>query len=174
MHWDRKLGRLTIAALMLAVLAIGGVIWWTMIGTRSSGERIAGRTEEGYSSLMERVADPENVGHTMIARRGRYDNQSRYEDFDEAWLTEMVLVGHAYLEEDISYSHTVKFLLRTYDTENIYLPDDTRVVYGRYTDEVMLFRSKEKYYAIYHAGDMEYRFIVECPPLTEWLACVDG
>lgn len=174
MRWDRKLGGLTIAALLLVILAAAGVVWWTMIGTQSSGERIAGRAEDGYSDLMERVADPENVGHTMIARRGKYDNQSRYADFDEAWLNDMVLAGHEYLEENISYTHTVKFLLRTYDTENIYLPDDTRLVYGRYTDEVMLFRNKETYYAIYRSGDMEYRFIVECAPLTEWLDEIDG
>lgn len=174
MHWDRKLGTLAVLALVLAVLAASGVVWWTQIGAAKSGEKIAGRAEDGYRDLMERVADAENVGHPMIARRGKYDTQNRYADFDEAWLTEMVLTGHEYLEEEVSYTHTVKFLLRTYDTENIYLPDDTRKVFGRYTDEAMLFVNGRTCYVMYRSGETEYRFIAECAPLTDWLAEVDG
>ena len=174
MYWDRKLGIMAIAALVLAAAAAVWVIWWTQVGAESSGDKLLGRAEDGYADLMQRVSDAENVGHTMIARRGKYDSQSRYADFDEAWLNEMVLTGHEFLEDRIAYTHTVRFRLRTYDTENIYLPDDTRYVYGRYTDEVMLFVNGDTCCAMYRSGDVEYRFIVTCKPLTDWLRELDG
>lgn len=174
MRWDRRLAVFTVAALILVTAAVVGLIWMTSVGIKSSGERIAGRADEGFADLMERVSDLDNVGHPMISRRGKFETQDRYEDFDENWLNTMILVGDGYLEEDIQYSHTVKFLLRTYDYENVYETTDTREVYGRYTDEVVMFRNGGIYYVGYLSGDVEYRFVVECPPLTQWLDEVDG
>jgi hypothetical protein len=174
MHWDRKLGTLAGIVIGAAVLAVAAVIWWITTGSLSSGDRIQGRAEVGFTELTERVSDCENVGHTIISQRGKYSSQSKYEDFDEAWLTELTMVGYEFVQEDITYSHAVKFRLRTYDTENVYLPDDTRDVYGRYTDEVILFRNEDIYYGMYLSGNTEYRFIAECPSLTEWLEKIDG
>lgn len=169
MRWDRRMAVFTAVALFFVILVIAALIFGTTVGIRTSEQRIVERAEYGFSDLMERVSDPENVGHPMFSRRGRFEDQSRYEAFDEAWLNEMVFTGHEYLEDEISYTYTLKLLLRTYDTENVYLPDDTRLVYGRYTDEVILFKDGATYYAYYRSGETEYRFIVECPPLTEWL-----
>lgn len=174
MRWDRRLAVFTVAALIIVTAAVAGLIWMTTVSIESSGERIAGRADEGFADLMERVSDSENIGHTMIARRGKFDTQDRYESFDESWLTRMTLIGDGYLEDEIKYSHTIKFLLRTYDYENIYETTDTREVYGRYTDEAVMFKNGEIYYVGYRSGDVEYRFVVECPELTEWLREIDG
>lgn len=169
MKWDKRLAAFTAVVLVIMALAAAALAWWTTAGIKTSGERIAGRADEGFADLMERVSDSENIGHTMIARRGKYETQNRYSDFDEAWLREMTLVGDGYLEDEIEYSHTVKFLLRTYDTENVYEKTDDRAVYGRYTDEAIMFKNGGIYYVGYRSGDVEYRFVVECPKLTEWL-----
>ncbi len=169
MRWDRRLAVFTVASLVLVMSAVVGVIMLTSFRIKSSGERIAGRAEEGFVNLMERVSDLDNVGHPRIARRGKFDTQDKYQDFDENWLNSMVIVGDGYLEDEIQYSHTVKFLLRTYDYENIYETTDTREVYGRYTDEVVMFKNGDIYYVDYRRGNLEYRFVVECQPLTEWL-----
>jgi len=174
MRWDRKLGILAVVMLIIAAAAAAVVVWWIANGSQDSGERIRGRAEDGFAELMERVSDLDNVGHVMISQRGKYASQQKYKDFDEAWFGELEMTGHEFLEENISYTHAVKFRLRTYDYENVYLPEDTREVYGRYTDEVVLFRNGDIYYAIYVSGSREYRFIASCPPVTQFLEEVDG
>lgn len=169
MKWDKRLGAVTAAVIVCMALAVAALVWWTTSGIKTSAERIAGHADVGFAELTERTADSENIGHTMIARRGKYEDQSKYADFDEAWLKEMKLIGDGYLEDEIQYTHTVKFLLRTYDTENVYEKNDTREVYGRYTDEAIMFKDGDKYYVGYRSGDVEYRFVVECAPLTEWI-----
>jgi len=174
MHWDRKLGVIFAVVLAAAAMAVCGVVWWTTLGSQSSGDRIRGHAEVGFSELADRTADTENVGHVMISRRGKYSSQSRYEGFDETWLTALTMTGHEFLEEELKYTHLVKFRLRTYDTENVYLAEDTPEVYGRYTDEAAMFIHEGTCYVIYRSGSTEYRFIAECPPLTEWLKEIDG
>ena len=55
MHWDRKLGIITVVVLIIAAAAAAGVVWWITTGTQSSGERIRGRAEDGYAELIRNV-----------------------------------------------------------------------------------------------------------------------
>ena len=174
MRWDRKIWLLSVFLTIFAAVVAIYVICHTAARSASAGERIREKAEAGYAELIKRVADDENVGHITVSQRGKFSTQKKYRGFNKAWLSELTVTGWEFMEDDISYTHTVKFRLRTYDTDKTYREDDSRAVYGRYTDEVTMFRNGSSYYVIYRSGKREYRFIGECTPLTEWICQIDG
>ena len=169
MRWDRKLAAFALAATLLLAALAGGLIFLTHLSMGNVTERIAGAAEEGFASLRERLEKPENVFRVNVTRRGKFEGQQKYRAFDPAWLREMVYVPGEYLDEDVSYTHTVAFRLKSYDTENVYSHRDAAVAYTRFDDGVAMQKDGDLYYVTYHTGNTEYHFIVTCPPLTEWL-----
>ena len=169
MRWDRKLTVFAVLAVILAALAAGLLLWMTQMRIAHASERIEGAAEEGFSRVTERLARTDNVFRVTVNRRGKFESQQKYRGFNPAWLKTMEFVPGEYLDEDVSFSHTVSFRLKSYDTENVYSHRDAPVAYTRYDDQVSMAKSGELYYVTYLEGSTEYHFIVRCAPVTEWL-----
>ena len=169
MRWDKKLTVFAVVALVIAVSAAGLLLWVTGRRMANAAERIEGVAEEGFGRLAERVARADNVFRVNVNRRGKFEAQQRYRGFNPAWLKSLAFVPGEYLDEDVNYTHTVSFRLKTYDTENVYSHRDTPVAYTRYDDSVSLAKAGDIYYVTYVEGSTEYHFMVSCPPLTDWL-----
>ena len=169
MRWDRKLTVFAAGAVLLVALLAAGLLFLTANRMGNVSERIAGAAEEGYADLMDRVAKAENVFRVNVSRRGKFEGQQKYRALRPEWFSEMEIVPGEFLDEDVSYTHTITFRLKSYDTENVYSHRDSPVAYTRYEDGASLQKSGEYYYVTYQTGNTEYHFIVTCPPLTEWL-----
>lgn len=169
MRWDRKLAVFAIVALILTAAAAGFLLWMTHARITSAADRIEGAAEEGFARLTERLRRTDNVFRVNVNRRGKFEAQQRYRGLNPAWLKQMAFVPGEYLDEDVEYSHTITFRLKTYDTENVYSHRDSPVAYTRYDDSAAMAKSGDLYYVTYVEGSMEYHFIVTCAPLTEWL-----
>lgn len=171
-RWDRKLTAFAIAVTVLLAAAAVFVVIATGSGVRSSVDRIAGRADEGFASLLERVQSTENVSQVIINRRGKFEDQAKYRDFDPAWLASMELVGYEYDPDTLQYDCSLKFALRRYDTENVYHVNDGISVYTKFSDECVFYITGDTCCVGYLDGETEYRFVVKCAPLTEWLGAL--
>jgi hypothetical protein len=169
MRWDRKLTLFAVLALAVCVAAAGLLLWGTNRRMVHAAERIEGAAEEGFERLTERIARADNVFRVNVNRRGKFEAQQRYRGFNPAWLKRMEFIPGEYLDEDVNYTHTVSFRLKSYDTENVYSHRDSPVAYTRYDDSASLAKSGAVYYVTYLEGNAAYHFMVSCPPLTEWL-----
>ena len=174
MRWDRKLTVFAVLTVTACVLAAGLLLWTTHRGMLRAADRIEGAAEEGFFRMTERLARIENVFRVSVNRRGKFEAQQRYRSFSAAWLKELVFVPGEYLDEDVEYSHTVSFRLKSYDTENVYSHRDSPVAYTRYDDSVSMAKSGELYYVTYVEGSTEYHFKVKCAPMTDWLDGIAG
>ncbi|MBQ8333741.1 MAG: hypothetical protein IJX93_08210 [Clostridia bacterium] len=174
MRWDRKLTGFAIAVTILLAAAAVCMVVITGAGVRFSVDRIGDRAAEGFESLLERVERTENVSQVIVNRRGKFEEQDKYDGFDSAWLAEMELAGYEYDADSLLYDFTVKFALRAYDTENVYRVTDPIGVYTKFSDECVLYIAGDLCYVSFLDGGTEYRFVVTCAPLTEWLAEVNG
>ena len=174
MRWDKKLTVFAVLALVLALAAAGALLWGTNRRMAHAAERIEGAAEEGFGRLMDRIARTDNVFRVNVNRRGKFEAQQRYRGFNPAWLKQMEFLPGEYLDEDVEYTHTVTFRLKSYDTENVYSHRDSPVAYTRYDDSAALSKSGSVYYVTYVEGAAEYHFMVSCPPLTEWLDGIRG
>ena len=170
MHWDRKLTVFAAAALIL-VLAAGGLLAYFTFGSLGDGgERVRGNADEGFAMLTERLADPEQIAHVKINRRGKFESAEKYSGFNPAWLREMRQVpGEEFTEDAVEYTHTVELTLKTYDTEGKYTARDNPISYTRYQSSAMFYKNGELYYVCYREGRTEYHIALTCAPLTEWL-----
>jgi len=169
MKWDRKLTAFAVAVTLFLAAAAVLAVFVTDSGVRSSADRIAARASEGFQSLYGRVQSPENVSQVIINRRGKFDDQAVYGDFDSEWLRSMELKGYEYDADELLYDRTLKFALRRYDTENVYHATDGISVYTKFSDECVFYIAGDDCYVNYFDGETEYRFVVSCPPLTDWL-----
>ena len=174
MRWDRKLAVFAVLTVIAAVLAAGLLIWTTHMGMLRAADRIEGAAEEGFFRMTDRLTRTENVFRVSVNRRGKFEAQQKYRSFNPGWLRELVFVPGEYLDEDVEYSHTVSFRLKSYDTENVFSHRDSPVAYTRYDDSVSMAKSGELYYVTYVESSTEYHFIVKCAPLTEWLERIAG
>ena len=172
-RWDRKLTAFAIAMTVLLAAALVFVVISTGSGVRFSVERIAERAEEGYRALYERVCNAENVSQVIINRKGKFEDQKKYRDFDPEWLSSLVLTGYEYDADELAYDRTLKFALRRYDTENVYHVTDGISVYTKFSDECVFYIAGDTCYVSFMDGETEYRFAAECAPLTGWLKTVD-
>ncbi len=168
-RWDRKLTAFAITVTVLLAAAVLFVAIVTSAGVRFSVERIAERAEEGCRSLYDRVSNTENVSQVIINRRGKFEDQAKYRDFDPAWLASLELTGYEYDVNSLVYDCTVKFALRRYDTENVYHVTDGISEYTKFSDECVLYVAGDTCYVNFMDGGTEYRFAAECAPLTAWL-----
>ncbi len=173
MRWDRRLTSFAVFALIVILAAAGALLWFTHLRMVAASERIAGEAREGYEHLMERLERTDNVFRVNVNRRGRFEMQQKYRGFRAAWLRQLVYVPGEYLDEEVEYSHTISFRLKSYDTENVYSHRDAPVAYTRYDDTAALMKSGELYYVTYLEGATEYHFIVSCPAMTEWLEGIE-
>ena len=169
MRWDRKLKVFSIFAMVLVMLAAGTLLWFTHRRMEYAAQRIAGQAEEGFARFMERVSRPENVFRVNVNRRGKFETQQKYRGFRASWLRELVYMPGEYLDEDVDYTHTLSFRLKSYDTENVYSHRDSPVAYTRYDDTAAMQKCGDLYYVTYIEGLTEYHFMVSCPAITEWL-----
>ena len=174
MRWDRKLTVFAVLALAVCAAAAGLLLWSTNREMARAAARIEGAAEEGFGRLADRVAQARNVFRVSVNRRGKFEAQQRYRSFNPAWLRSMEFVPGEFLDEDVEYTHTVSFRLKSYDTDNVYSHRDSPVAYTRYDDSAQLAKSGEVYYVTYVEGDTAYHFMVSCPPLTEWLDSFKG
>lgn len=174
MRWDRKLTGFAIAVTILLAAAAVFMVIITGSGVRFSVDRIEDRAAEGFESLIERVERPENVSQVIINRRGKFEDQAKYDAFDPAWLTEIALAGYEYDADSLAYDCTLKFALRAYDKENVFRVTDPIGVYTKFSDEAVFSIAGDLCYVTFLDGGTEYRFVVTCPPLTDWLAEVNG
>ena len=174
MRWDRKLTIFAVLTVVLAALAAGLLLWSTYMRIEHAAERIEGAAEEGFSRLTERLGRTDNVFRVTVNRRGKFESQQKYRRFNPAWLLSMEFVPGEYLDEDVSFTHTVAFRLKSYDTENVYSHRDAAVAYTRFDDQVSMAKSGELYYVTYLEGGTEYHFIARCGPMTEWLDAISG
>ena len=168
-RWDRKLTAFAIAVTVLLAAAAVFLVLMTGSGVRSSADRIAARAEEGFDSLYRRISGEENVSQVIINRRGKFEDQIRYRDFDPEWLKSLRLTGYEYDADDLVYDRTLKFALRRYDTENVYRVTDGIGVYTKFSDECVFYIAGDTCYVSFMDGETEYRFVAQCEPLTEWL-----
>ncbi len=173
MRWDRKLKTFSVFALILVVLAAGALLWFTHQRMEYAAQRIAGQAEEGFERFTERVSRTENIFRVNVNRRGKFETQQKYRGFRPAWLREAEYVPGEYLDEDVEYSHTVSFRLKSYDTENVYSHRDSPVAYTKYDDSASLQKSGDLFYVTYIEGLTVYHFIVSCPAMTEWLESIE-
>lgn len=170
MKWDRKLLIIGIAAVVFLLAAMGVVAIVTFRGIESSADRIEGRAAEGFESLSERLGSAENISDMYtISKRGHYADRTKYGDFDVSVLQGMEYAGGEYLEEGLEYTYVLEFHLRAYDKENVYDENDSISAYTKFTDSFTMLKNGTKYYVSYMNGGEEYRFVVECAELTEWL-----
>ena len=169
MRWDRKLTMFAAAAVILIAALAAVLLLLTQTSMNHAAERIAGEAEEGYADLMKRVSAADNVFRVNVTRRGKFEGQQKYRALRPEWFREMEIVPGEYLDEDVNYTHTITFRLKSYDTENVYSHRDSPVAYTRYEDGAALQKCGDLYYVTYQSGNTEYHFIVTCPPLTEWL-----
>lgn len=174
MRWDRKLTGFAIAVTILIAAAAVFMVVLTGTGVRFSVDRIEDRAADGFVSLLERVERVENVSQVIINRRGKFEDQKLYRDFDPVWLQSMELVGYEYDADTLAYDCTLKFALRAYDTENVFHVTDPIGVYTKFSDECVFYIAGEACYVSFLDGGEEYRFVVSCPPLTGWLNALYG
>ncbi len=174
MRWDRKLTVFAVLAVILAALAAGLLLWATHMRIEHAAERIEGTAEEGFDRMTERLARTDNVFRVTVNRRGKFESQQKYRRLNPAWLRRVEFVPGEYLDEDISFTHTISFRLKSYDTENVYSHRDAAVAYTRFDDQVSMAKSGDLYYVTYLEGGTEYHFIARCGPMTEWLDAISG
>ena len=174
MRWDRKLAVFAAFALVIAAAAAGLLLWRTQVRMNHAAERIEGAAEEGFARMTERLQRSDNVFRASVNRRGKFEAQQKYRSFNPAWLKRLEFVPGEYLDEDVNYTYTVSFRLKSYDTENVYSHRDSPVAYTRYDDSAEMAKCGDLYYITYVEGSMEYHFIATCEPLTEWLKEMEG
>ena len=170
MRWDRKLAALAAVVLILAAVAAGALIFFTQRGIETASARIAGEAQAGYEDFLARVKKPENIFSVTIARRGKFEGQRKYRDFQKAWLTQMERIPGEFLDGDVSYTHQIRLRLKSYAaSDTVFSHRDAESLYTRYDDSAVLLRDGDLFYVTYQTGNTEYHFIASCPPLSAWL-----
>ena len=170
-RWDKKLTAFAVVVVALVIAGAGLLIFFTNQRINTVEDRIAGAAEEGYASLLARIEKrTSDVFQVSVTRKGRFEGQQKYRKFNVEWLKELEYVPGEYLDEDVNYTYSISFLLKSYDTENVYSHRDSWTAYTRYDDGVVMMLEGELYYITYQEGNTVYHFIAKCPPLTDWLA----
>jgi hypothetical protein len=170
MRWDRKIFVFAAAATVLIAALAVFLILITGHRVTTAAERIEGTSQEGFLDMTERIARRESdVFKVSVSRRGKFELQVRYRDFDTAWLRELEYVPSEFLFDEVDYSYKIEFRLKSYDTENVYSHKDSWVAYTRIDDGAAMLKSGDLYYIHYRTGDTDYYFAAKCPPMTAWL-----
>ena len=162
MKWDRKLKTFAVCVLLLILSAAGILLFY-------SGQRIRSAAEEGCRLLLERLARTDNIFRVNVNRRGKFESQLPYRNFNPAWLKELSYVPGEFLDSEVVFTHTVSFRLKSYDTENVYSHRDSPTAYTRYDDEVIMRKNGDYYYVDFLTAGTEYHFLASCAPMTSWL-----
>ena len=102
-RWDRKQTAFAIAVTILLSAAAVFMVVITGSGVRFSVQTIERRAKDGFISLMERVERTENISQVIINRRGKFEDQKLYRDFDPAWLASIELTGYEYDADSLEY-----------------------------------------------------------------------
>ncbi len=170
MRWDRKMLSLAAAATVLVAALAVFLVVFTGHRMATAADRIADEAQEGFRDMTERIERRiSDVFAVSLTRRGKFDLQYKYHEFDTAWLRELEYVPAEFLFDDVDYTYKVEFRLKSYDTENVYSHKDSWVAYTSIDDSVEMLKSGELYYIHYLTSGTDYYFAAECPPLTAWL-----